>query len=35
MQKISDDWNLALRKSLETIEDYWMKSLLTLPTNDR
>jgi putative proteasome-type protease len=35
MQKISDDWNLALRNSLETIEEYWMKSLLTLPSNDR
>lgn len=28
MQKISDDWNLALRNSLESIEEYWMKSLL-------
>ena len=35
MQKISDDWNLALRNSLESIEEYWMKSLLTLPSNDR
>ena len=30
MQKISDEWNLALRNSLETIDEHWMKSLLTL-----
>jgi putative proteasome-type protease len=30
MQKISDDWNLALRKSLEGIEENWMKDLISL-----
>ena len=28
MQKISDEWNLALRNSLETIEEGWMKGLI-------
>jgi hypothetical protein len=31
MQKISDDWNQALRNSLEGIEENWMKDLISLP----
>ncbi len=31
MQKISDDWNVALRKSLESIEEKWMESLISFP----
>jgi putative proteasome-type protease len=31
MQKISDDWNQALRNSLEGIEESWMKDLISLP----
>jgi putative proteasome-type protease len=29
MQKISDDWNLSLRNSLKTINEDWMKDLLS------
>lgn len=29
MQKISDDWNEALRKSLASIEEGWMKELIS------
>lgn len=31
MQKISDEWNVALRKSLESIEENWMKNLISFP----
>lgn len=31
MQKISDEWNTALRKSLESINEDWMKNLILLP----
>jgi putative proteasome-type protease len=31
MQKISDDWNVALQKSLAGIEENWMKDLISLP----
>lgn len=30
MQQISDEWNLALRKSLEKIDEGWMKNLVSL-----
>jgi putative proteasome-type protease len=30
MQEISDEWNLALRKSLESIDEGWMKNLISL-----
>ena len=29
MQKISDEWNVALRNSLESIDEEWMKSLIS------
>jgi putative proteasome-type protease len=32
MQKISDEWNIALRNSLESIDEEWMKSLISLPS---
>ena len=32
MQTISDEWNIALRKSLASIDEDWMKSLLTFPS---
>jgi putative proteasome-type protease len=31
MQKISDEWNIALRNSLESIDETWMKNLISLP----
>ncbi len=31
MQKISDEWNTALRKSLESINEDWMKNLILFP----
>ncbi|MEY2794073.1 MAG: hypothetical protein RJA76_2065 [Bacteroidota bacterium] len=30
MQKISDEWNLSLRNSLKTINEDWMKDLLSV-----
>jgi putative proteasome-type protease len=30
MQQISDDWNLSLRNSLQTINEDWMKTLLSV-----
>jgi hypothetical protein len=32
MQKISDEWNIALRNSLESIDEEWMKSLISVPS---
>lgn len=32
MQKISDEWNISLRNSLENIDDYWMKNLISKPS---
>jgi putative proteasome-type protease len=32
MQKISDEWNIALRNSLENIDETWMKNLISVPS---
>lgn len=32
MRKISDEWNIALRNSLESIDEAWMKNLISLPS---
>jgi len=32
MQKISDEWNIALRNSLESIDEEWMKNLISVPS---
>jgi putative proteasome-type protease len=32
MQKISDEWNIALKNSLESIDEEWMKSLISVPS---
>jgi putative proteasome-type protease len=32
MQKISDEWNTALRNSLESIDEDWMINLISLPS---
>ena len=32
MQKISDEWNIALRNSLENIDEAWMKNLISVPS---
>jgi len=32
MQKISDEWNIALKNSLESIDKEWMKSLISVPS---
>jgi len=31
MQTISDEWNIALRKSLASIDEDWMKNLISFP----
>ncbi len=32
MQTISDEWNIALRKSLASIDEDWMKNLISFPS---
>jgi len=32
MEKISDEWNIALRNSLESIDEDWMKNLISVPS---